>query len=181
MPTRAIRRGSAIQGVASKVVAPIYVDLDDNRLKMVPAGSGTTEVILQESNGAGMAEVLTAARVLVAADSGKTFFLALAGGFAVTLPALAIGLNFKFFVQIAPTGDYTIVTPGSPDQTLAGQVYASSGGDEDSETAFTATTITFIAAAGAGKIGDSAEVVCDGTNWYAKVFVDTAAGATITG
>ena len=182
MGIRSLLRRVSVAGSASGAVAPIYVDSDDNRVKAILAGSGsTTEVILQEAGGAGVGEVLITARTLTAADSGKVFFLALAAGFAVTLPALAAGLNFRFFVQIAPTGDYTIVTPGAPDQTLAGQIYASSGGDEDSETAFTATTINFIAAAGAGKIGDSADLTCDGTNWYARVYVDTAGGATITG
>jgi hypothetical protein len=120
--------------------------------------------------------------VLTAADSGKTFFLALAGGFAVTLPAPAVGLKFEFLVQIAPTGDYTIVTAGAPAQILAGLVIGSDGGDGDSELAFTATTITFVAAGGASTIGDGATLWSDGTSWYARVFVNLAAtGATITG
>jgi len=147
---------------------------------MIPAGSGTAEVVVQETSGAGSAEVVITTNVLTADESGKTFFLALAGGFVTTLPAPAIGLNYKFFVQIAPTGDYTIVTAAAA-QILAGQVYESSGGNGDSETAFTATTITFVAAAGAGKIGDSAEVYSDGTNWYARCYCDTAAGITIDG
>lgn len=183
MPTRNITRQAtnplAAPGTPTSV--PLYVDSDDNRLKMIPAGSGSAEVVLQEANGAGSAEVLTIAKTLVAADSGKTYFLATAAGFAVTLPAPAIGLNYKFFIQVAPSGNYTIVTPGSPDQILAGQIYASSGGDEDSETAFTATTVNFIAAAGAGKIGDSADIWSDGTSWYARGFCDTAGGMTITG
>ena len=127
-------------------------------------------------------EVLTAARILTAVDSGKTFFLALAGGFAVTLPALLAGFHAKFFIQIAPTGDYTIVTPGSPDQTLAGLVFGSDGGNGDSEVAFTGTTITFVAAGGASTIGDSCEVWCDGTNWYSRCFANLGAtGITITG
>jgi len=46
MSTRNISRRSAIQGYANSTNAPIYVDSDDNILKMIPAGSGTTEVEL---------------------------------------------------------------------------------------------------------------------------------------
>lgn len=41
---RSIRRGSTLVGVATDASAPIYVDKDDNILKMVPAGSGSSEV-----------------------------------------------------------------------------------------------------------------------------------------
>ncbi len=178
---RSITRRPTVVGSAAAAVAPVYVDSDDNRLKLIPGGAGsTTEVIIQEAGGAGSHEVLIAARTLTAVDSGKVFFLALAAGFAVTLPAPAVGLHFRFHVQIAPTGDYTIVTAGAA-EILAGEIFASTGGNEDSETTFTATTITFVASAGVGKIGDSAELMSDGTNWYARVYVDTAAGATITG
>ena len=178
MPTRHLLRRATVLGSARADQAPIYVDSDDNRIKIIPSGSGTTEVVIQEAGGAAFTEVLTAATTLDASDSGKVFILALAAGFAVTLPSPAVGLNYKFFMQIAPTGDMTIVSAA---QDLAGQVYASSGGDEDSETAFTATTITFVAAAGAGKIGDSADLWSDGTSWYARCFCDTAGGITITG
>lgn len=47
---RTILRRSAVLGVATPVAAPIYVDSDDNILKMIPAGSGSTEVqIIDES------------------------------------------------------------------------------------------------------------------------------------
>lgn len=44
MPARGIRRGATIVGYATTTNVPIYVDSDDNILKYVPAGSGTTEV-----------------------------------------------------------------------------------------------------------------------------------------
>jgi hypothetical protein len=44
MPSRNIVRGATIQGYANARNAPVYVDADDNKLKMIPAGSGTTEV-----------------------------------------------------------------------------------------------------------------------------------------
>lgn len=44
MPSRNITRRSTIIGTATATSAPVYVDSDDNKLKMIPAGSGTTEV-----------------------------------------------------------------------------------------------------------------------------------------
>ena len=178
---RSIVRNATLKGFASAASAPIYVDSDDNRLKIVPAGSGTTEVLLQEAGGATRGLILTAATTLTAADSGKTFFLNTAAGFAVTLPSPAIGLNYEFFVMAAPTGDYTVVTAGAPAQILAGLVHSSDGVDGDSETAFTATTITFVAAGSASTIGDSCRVISDGTNWYALCFCNISTGITITG
>ena len=175
---RSLTRGKTVKGSASAAVAPIYVDSDDNRIKAILAGSGsTTEVMLQEALGAASYEVLTAARTLVAADSGKVFLLGAAAGFAVTLPAVALGLNFIFYVQVAPTPtDYTIVAPTA---VLAGLVRGSDGADADNQATFAATTVTFVG--GASVIGDSAEFVSDGTNWYTTVFTDLGAtGATIS-
>lgn len=41
---RSLVRNPTVKGFASGASAPIYVDSDDNKLKMIPAGSGTTEV-----------------------------------------------------------------------------------------------------------------------------------------
>jgi hypothetical protein len=46
MPVRGILRDSVVRGSASAKHAPIYVDSDDNKLKFIPAGTGTTEVEL---------------------------------------------------------------------------------------------------------------------------------------
>lgn len=50
MPTRNLRRGAAVLGAALPNIAPIYVDSDDNKLKMIPAGSGTTEVEIVDAS-----------------------------------------------------------------------------------------------------------------------------------
>ena len=41
---RSLHRNPTVKGTASFASAPIYVDSDDNILKVIPAGSGTTEV-----------------------------------------------------------------------------------------------------------------------------------------
>lgn len=177
---RSLTRYKTIKGYATDGSAPIYVDSDDNRVKLIPAGGGTTEVILQEANGASSYERLITTRVLTAADSGKTFGLALAGGFTVTLPALATspGFNARFVVEVAPTTAYIILSAEL--DNIAGSVYESSGGAGDTETAFTADQINFVA--NTAVIGDQADIQAVGTaGWAGRAFVSAAGGATFTG
>jgi hypothetical protein len=161
-----------VRGVAHAASAPIYIDSDDNRLKLIPAGSGTTEVLIQEAAGASTQEILGAAKTVTAAETGKTFSLALAGGFTVALPAPAVGLRYKFYVNVAPTTAYIITaTP------LTGAVHSSTGGNADSQTDFSGVSISFVA--NVALIGDSAEFFSDGTNWYVTAFCNADAGITI--
>lgn len=60
MAIRSIARQATVPGFANAKSAPIYVDSDDNKLKFIPAGSGTTEV---EAIDASSTQTLT----------GKTF------------------------------------------------------------------------------------------------------------
>jgi hypothetical protein len=175
---RSIYRGATVKGYATPAGAPIYVDSDDNRLKFIPAGSGTTEVIVQEAGGASSQEILTAARVLTAADSGKVFFLKLAVGFNITLPAPAVGLNYKFYVNIAPTGGAGYTITAAAINTMVGQVYSSTGGDADSTTTFIADLMTFVN--DAAVIGDSLDVYSDGVGWYGRGFCNADTGITTT-
>ena len=48
MPTRSITRRPTLPGgyVATSGAAPIFVDSDDNSLQIVPAGSGSTAVVI---------------------------------------------------------------------------------------------------------------------------------------
>jgi hypothetical protein len=166
----------ALSNDAAGNVAPIVVDDEDERIKYYDR---TNDRVLTVQTGMGMGEVLTAARTLTAADSGKIFFLAAAGGFQVSLPAVATALkgwHATFLVQIAPTTAYTIVSAA---QDLAGLVFENTGGDADEENAFTATTVTFVA--NTSLIGEKVEIYCDGTGFYALCFAKAAGGITITG
>lgn len=201
MPARSIRRGAALVGDATATAAPFYVDSDDNKLKFVPAGSGTTEVeivdassaqtlsnktftspVLTAPTGTIPAEVVAATNIILAAESGKTFFLNHATEFVSTLPAPALGLFFRFIVTGAPSGaSYTVVTAGAPDQVMIGRVFLSAGSGADGDTEDTAggTTLTFVD--GAAVIGDMAEFWSDGTNWYVTAHAKVSTGITITG
>lgn len=198
------RRTTVPPGPAKPHAAPIYVDADDDILKMIPAGSGTTEVqiidasstqtltgktltspiittpTLTGSLGTDSTEVVSATNVIAASESGKTFFLNSATEFASTLPAPAAGLVFRFVVTAAPAGaSYTVGTNAAA-EVMIGQVYGSDGADADSETTAGATTLTFVD--GASVAGDSADFFCDGTNWYVRAFTNLGGtGITFTG
>ena len=131
--------------------------------------------------GAVAAEVVTAANVITAAESQKTFFLNSATEFASTLPAPALGLKYTFIVTAAPSGaSYTVVTEGGC-QILAGHVLTSGFADSgsDVETAATGTTITFVD--GVSVVGDRADLISDGSSWFASCITAVEAGITITG
>ena len=202
MPTRFIQRKSALgpNDVSLSNANAIFVDSDDNQLKFTTGASGTTTVdIVTESQtqtltnktltsptlttptGALATEVVTAANVITAAESGTTFFLNSGTEFASTLPAPSAGLNYTFYVTAAPSGaSYTVVTEGGC-QVLAGHVLTSGFADSgsDVETTATGTTITFVD--GVSVVGDRAYVISDGTSWFASCITAIEAGITITG
>jgi hypothetical protein len=149
-------------------------------------GGGTTWYQVAGGNISGVGNagtLLVAARTLTVADHNTDFFLGLVGGFTVTLPTAAAalrGLRFRFHVEVAPTTAYIIQTGNTAEQLLAGLVHSSTGGDADSEAAFTGTNVNFVASTAV--IGDWCEVIsCGATGWLAKCFCNADAGITITG
>ena len=202
MAIRSVRRQASNPGATPGQVnsAPIYVDSDDNILKMIPAGSGTTEVqvvdasssqtltnktftapIINTPTGTRLTEVVTAANVLTAAESGTTYFLSLAGGFQTTLPAATAGCWFDFVVKTAPTTAYTIITSNGTDQIIFGQTFCADANDSVGDVELTggATTITFVANVAA--VSDRLTIISDGTNWYATAWVNVNSALTFTG
>lgn len=127
----------------------------------------------------GGVEAIVAARTLTAADNGKTFTLALATGFTVTLPANAtVGFKCTFLVAIAPTTAYIIAAATA--DTMAGSCFDISGGATDTETAFSGDQLNFVA--NTSVIGDRAEIFIDGTyGVFAHSWSGAAGGTTITG
>lgn len=120
---------------------------------------------------------LTAAKTLTVEDSGKLITLGTAGGFAVTLPAVADseGVNFKFVVKVSPTTAYTVVTASS-ENVIHGNVVSSGGGA--TTVAAASDTITFVASTAI--IGDTVELFCDGTYWYCRGECDVDGGVTLS-
>ena len=135
---------------------------------------GQTEVINSEGNVVSKVTTLTEATTVTAAQTGVTFILSSATEFAVTLPAAASGLKYRFIVGAAPSGaSYTIVTDSNA-TVIQGAVVVNGasvlGANED--------TITF--ADGAAVVGDWVEVISDGTNWYVSGIGSAASSITLT-
>lgn len=140
----------------------------------------TAAEINQYCDESAKTEVVITTNVLTAAESGKTLFIDLAAGFVHTLPTAALGLNFMFFVKTALTGSATIVTAASANVIL-GQIYTldvNSATDPDFEATPGGDTITLVL--NKAIAGDSVEVWCDGTNWYARCFCSVFDAITIT-
>lgn len=119
-------------------------------------------------------EAVTAANTITADESGKTFFLNSATGFASTLPAPAAGLSYKFIVTTIPTsGNCTVVSNGGSD-VIEGIADVDStlvlAANEDSINFVASTTI----------IGDWVEVVSDGTSWFVSGQSGAGGGITFT-
>lgn len=114
---------------------------------------------------ASSAAVLVTTKAVLVAEHGKTFFLDLAGGFVVTLPAVAVGLKYSFVVKTAPTTSYTIVCPGAAalfkGHVLTDDVNSATDSDFDTTAVATITLVLNKAVA-----GDRVDVVCDGVNWH---------------
>jgi len=128
-------------------------------------------------------ETLAAAKTLIPADGGKTFLLNLAGGFTVTLPAMAdvkAGWSVAFKVKTAPTTAYIVAAVTADADTIVGHVVTatahttagdieSTGGDQ----------VNFVA--NQAVAGDWITLSTDGDVWYVYGSASVPAGLTITG
>ena len=137
--------------------------------KGLPQVSGTTTIPSGTLSGHKKVAVSsTAAKTLVAADSGKVIFIDGSSGHAYTLPTSNMkGLHYKF-IMTDTTADCTI-TAGSA--IIKGEAAADGG----TGVSLAGTTITMELA---GAIGDWVELVSDGTNWYASGYTANSAGVS---
>ena len=76
---RSITRRAAVIGYANAATAPIYVDSDDDALKHIPAGTGTTERVL------GVAMTASGFRYAVGTGTLVSGTVAVATGLATVL------------------------------------------------------------------------------------------------
>jgi hypothetical protein len=120
--------------------------------------------------------VITEAREVAAAESGMTFFIDNATGFASTLPAPALGLRYTFINKTANTsGNHTIVTTSSAN-IIKGQGSSAQATAFDTGTAD--DTINFVA--NSSVAGDMVELWSDGTSWFAHARATLTASITFT-
>lgn len=143
-------------------------------LNILDGVTATAAEINMAADSSANVEVVTGANVITAAESGTTYFLNSATGFASTLPAPAAGLRFTFIVTTIPTsGNDTIVTNGGDNviegaaDVLSTRVLAS---NEDSINIVASTAL----------IGDRVDVISDGTSWFVTGFSGATGGITFT-
>lgn len=131
------------------------VDSDDDFLYIHRGLTDGREQILTSRT-----KVLAAATTVTARESGTSYFLNAAAGFAITLPAPAAGLKFRFTTAaVFATTPYTLGTASGANilqgsLVVAGVVVVCSAQD----------TINFVETAEA--IGDFVDVWSDGTSWF---------------
>lgn len=94
MPSSNIYRGANIRGYATPTSAPIFVDSDDSKIKAIPAGSGTTEVVVGESSTG----------LSVTTASGSIGYGTGAGGAVTQITSSSTGVTLS-----KPTGQITTV------------------------------------------------------------------------
>jgi hypothetical protein len=136
--------------------------------------TATAAEINQHCDESANSEVVITTRPILAADSGKTFYLSLAAGFTCTLPAPALGLRYKFRVKTAPTGAPYIITTTASATIMFGMMVERAGGA--GVAGASEHTFNFIHAQSI--VGDWVEFDSDGTNWYYRGMTDVSAGST---
>lgn len=120
-------------------------------------------------------EVVTAANVITAAESGSTFFLNSATEFASTLPVPAAGLRYTFIVAAAPSGaSYTVGTNAGANVL---NIVAMRGGIDDAALVATAQDVLTLVDAQA-VVADWVYCISDGTSWQCTGQAAVAAGLT---
>ena len=117
------------------------------------------------SFGGTVVENITAAKTLDPSDSGKVFTLDQDSSFDITLPTASqagAGWNAKFILTDAGSGTVKVI-PNSSEDTLIGMIESidtSAGASSESGV----DELIWVASTAA--VGDWAELICDGSNFY---------------
>ena len=170
--------GSALVSVAGTDLSTLTASAAE--LNIMDGVGATTAEINMAADSSANTEVVVADNVLTAAESGKTFILNAITAILTTLPAVAAGLRFNFYVGalgVANAQNHIIRTNAANDNTIFGgaivagsEVAASAEGD-----------INIVGTSGTTALpGDFVSVFCDGTNWYANGRATTAGAITFT-
>lgn len=113
MAIRNIRRQATLPGVATATSAPIYCDSDDNIVKIVPAGSGSTEVqIIDDSSVQTLTNKTLTSPTISGSIEGDTKVLAASQTFTSTTVlttltgltgTLVAGKTYQFEIELYTT------------------------------------------------------------------------------
>ena len=104
---------------------------------------------------------------VLASDSGKVFTIDQDSTFVITLPADQEGLNYKFIVTDAGSGEVHVTSGAS--NGIQGLIT-----DENSVEAIDHVLIEFVASTAA--VGDYINLVNDGTTWLVEGMCSTDGG-----
>ncbi len=85
MPARSIARSASVKGYAIPTAAPIYVNSGDNSVRIIPAGTGTTEVVLAIAGAASGFKMTAGSGALVSGTGTIATGLLTVQGFSITL------------------------------------------------------------------------------------------------
>ena len=105
-------------------------------------------------------------KVLTAADSGALVYLGGGGVATATLPAVAAGLNFRFYVTSAQVH----IINGGATKIQGSYMHSSNKGTHAHVAIADKSSLTLNSSNPA--IGDFINLSCDGTNWYADGIVN---------
>lgn len=142
------------RGISADSTSPVAGEVRGSTLTMTGNSTLTGSVTFKEAS-----QNVSTAKVLTAADSGKTFYLS-GGAAAYTLSATSTpGTWFRFVIGGAITGNATVVSAGSVNAIEGTLIVAGAVVDCDAED-----TITFVA--DGENLGDYFEIRTDGTNWF---------------
>lgn len=208
MAIRNIRRQATnpLAAAAQPNVCPIYCDSDDNIIKVIPAGSGTTEVQIIDASStqtltnktltspsikSSVVASTSAAVTLTAAQSGGTFLMDRASGTSYTLPAPVVGLEFYFINSVLQTTGANVVVTDAGTTLVTGSIVMFSGenvtpsatlgpkqfaGNGSSHIKVTTNGTTT-----GGGIGTILQVLCiSSTLWYVTGVVNSPSGSLAT-
>jgi len=125
-------------------------------------------------------EVITVARTLTAADSGKVFGVDQdSGAYEITLPLAATagaGWNVTF-INVDVGSNAVTIANNTDEDTIVGYT---SGGDGGAGSSTDSTAVDEIAFISGSQLGDKVDLFCDGVYFYANATAHDVAHITIS-
>ena len=123
-------------------------------------------------------EIINAAKTLSSEDSGKCFGVEQDSAYEITLPKAAdagAGWNAKFVLSQVASNAVTIANNTAEDTIVGMTVGADGSSGSSAESA-----VDEIGIISGAQLGDTVELVCDGTYYYAKATAHDVAHITIS-
>ncbi len=125
-------------------------------------------------------EVITVARTLTAADSGKVFGIDQdSGAYEITLPLAATagaGWNVTF-INVDVGANAVTIANNTDEDTIVGYTSGGDGGVGSSTDSTAVDEIVFISGS---QLGDKVDLFCDGVYFYANATAHDVAHITIS-